>query len=325
MKRFSVIFWGVWVGLVLAAPVGAAEINYRLKWLFNASVVGDLYADVHGDFSAQGLSVEVKAGGPERDAIRELELDYAQFGVASADQVIRALAKGAEVVVLAQIFQVNPMQWIYRDKDFTIRTLADLKGKVLGITYGGNDESIMRTLLAKGGIADDQVTFYSVRYDYTPFYRYKAQLWPVYRNSQGIIIERKLTAAGESTAFLAPAAFGVKFVANSVVTSARIFKTQPDLVKRFMTALLAGWQQAMAPQNQDKAIAVLRRFDQDTAPDMLQAQLEITRQLIVPAAPHQIGDIDIDGWKQTEQIMLAQKLIEQPVQVEKALAVNVSD
>jgi len=319
MKRFSVILCLVWVWMALLAPAGAADINYRLKWLFNASVVGDLYADAHGYFKDQGLSVEVKSGGPERDAIRELELGYAQFGVASADQVIRALAKGANIVVLAQIFQINPMQWIYRDKDIQIRALADLKGKVLGITFGGNDESIMRALLAKGGIADDEVTFYSVRYDYTPFYRYKAQLWPVYRNSQGIIIQRKLTAAGESTAFLAPADFGVKFVANSVVTSAAMFKDQSGQVKRFMTALIKGWEQAMALQNQEKAIAVLRQFDKDTAPDMLQDQLEITRELIVPAAPRQIGDIDIDGWKQTEQIMLDQKLIERPVHVETVL------
>ncbi len=54
------------------------------------------------------------AGDPERDAIRELELGNATFGVASADQVIRARAKGAPVVVIAQLFQINPLQWIYR-------------------------------------------------------------------------------------------------------------------------------------------------------------------------------------------------------------------
>ncbi|MBW1846650.1 MAG: ABC transporter substrate-binding protein, partial [Deltaproteobacteria bacterium] len=77
------------------AAEASVKINYRLKWLFNASVVGDLYADVNNYFSTEGLDVKIKEGGPERDAIRELELGYAQFGVASADQVIRALSKGA--------------------------------------------------------------------------------------------------------------------------------------------------------------------------------------------------------------------------------------
>ena len=83
------------------AARGAEELNYRLKWLFNASVVGDIYAVDHGFFQRENLKVNVKAGGPERNAIRELELGQAQFGVASADQVIRAVEKGSPLVVLA--------------------------------------------------------------------------------------------------------------------------------------------------------------------------------------------------------------------------------
>ncbi|MDH3797738.1 MAG: ABC transporter substrate-binding protein, partial [Desulfobacterales bacterium] len=60
------------------------EVNYRLKWLFNISVVGDLYALDSGLFAENGLKVTVKPGGPEKDAIKELELGHAQFGVASA-------------------------------------------------------------------------------------------------------------------------------------------------------------------------------------------------------------------------------------------------
>jgi NitT/TauT family transport system substrate-binding protein len=84
------------------------KVSYRLKWLFNASVAGDIYADVNGFFKKEGLAVEVKEGGPERDAIKELEMGHAQFGVASADQVIRAVSKGSPVVVLAQLSRPIP-------------------------------------------------------------------------------------------------------------------------------------------------------------------------------------------------------------------------
>ncbi len=123
MKHIKTIVWvGVW--LVLLGRTGVCDdltpVAYRLKWLFNTSVVGDLYADVHGAFARHGLKVMVKEGGPERDAIKELELGYAQFGVASADQVIRAAAKGSPIVVIAQLFQVNPLQWVYRTDKLTI-------------------------------------------------------------------------------------------------------------------------------------------------------------------------------------------------------------
>ena len=70
--------------LVLAVlsrgAIAAEQVSYRLKWLFNMSVAGDIYADVHQFFQSQGLTVTIKEGGPERDAIRELELGRAQFG-----------------------------------------------------------------------------------------------------------------------------------------------------------------------------------------------------------------------------------------------------
>ena len=301
------------------ATEASVKINYRLKWLFNASVVGDLYADVNNYFLSEGLDVKVKEGGPERDAIRELELGYAQFGVASADQVIRALSKGAPVVVIAQLFQINPLQWIYRTEKYTIEGIKNLKGKKIGITYGGNDETIMRTLLAKGKISEKEVTLVSVRYDYTPFYQRKVDLWPVYRNSQGITIATKLRVAGEEINYFNPAEFGVIFVANSVVTSRRMLKDHPDIVKKFVLALLNAWEDSLDSANKKKSLKMIGEYDKDTPPNLLEEQFDVTKSLVKPSPDIKIGVIDVNAWKQTEKIMLDQKLIPAPVLVEKAL------
>jgi len=322
MKYIKAIVWvSVWIVLLgRTADCGdLTPVAYRLKWLFNTSVVGDLYADVHGAFARHGVLVTVKEGGPERDAIKELELGHAQFGVASADQVIRAAAKGSPIVVIAQLFQVNPLQWVYRTGKLHIDSPADFRGKTLGITFGGNDETIMRTLLAKFGINEASIDLYSVRYDYTPFYEGKVDLWPVYINAQGVIIQDKLEKSKEKVGFFNPDAFGVKFVANSVVTSQKMFGEQPDMVDRFRKALIEGWQDAVAPENNEKAVSVLRQFDKDTPANIIRRQLAVTRGLIKPGPESIIGSIDISAWKQTEQIMLDQKLISGPVQLDKVL------
>lgn len=308
------------LALCLGVGVAGAEtLAYRLKWLFNTSVAGDLYADADGHFQDAGLTVAVKAGGPERDAIRELELGHADFGVASADQVIRALSKGAPVVVLAQLFQINPLQWIYRAAKPPVNTLADLRGRVLGITYGGNDETIMRTLLAKGGVSEDHVTLFSVRYDYTPFYRDRVDLWPVYRNAQGPILAKKLGESGESVAFFNPADHGVRFVANSVVASRKTVESRPEIVAAFTKALLAGWRAAMDPANAEAVLKMLARFDRDTPEDIRKIQLDLTRNMVRPTPDTVIGAIDAPAWQQTETILLNQKLIPEPVNVTAAL------
>ncbi len=316
----TVLSLAVLIGFTGAGAVEADEtITYRLKWLFNTSVVGDLYADAHRFFSAEGLSVVVKEGGPERDAIRELELGRAQFGVASGDQVIRALSKGADIVVIAQLFQVNPLQWIYRPERVKIDSLADLKGQVLGVTYGGNDETILRTLLARGGLSENDVTLFSVRYDYTPFYQKKVNFWPVYRNAQAVFLGNKLREAGEDFAFFNPLDYGVRFVANSLVTSRAMLNDHPETVRRFTVTLLRAWKAALDPNNRERSIETLRRFDRDSSMDTLEQQLEITRGLVQPDPLTSIGRIDTAAWIQTEQIMLEQKQLPARVFVERAL------
>ncbi len=297
------------------------QINYRLKWLFNTSVAGDVLADVDGYFSDAGLKVRVKEGSPEKNAINELELGRADFGVASADQVIRALEKGGRIIVIAQLFQVNPMQWIYRADQSEIKTLQDLKNRRVGITFGGNDETIMKSLLSKAGIKNSELSITGVRFDFTPFLRKKVDIWPVYRNSQGVILQDKLAKEGESVYFLNPADFGINFVANSVITSENSVKHHPDRVEKFLTALLKGWEAAMNPLNEKIVLNALKKLDRGKNDDIRRKQLIATRALIKPADSVRIGTIDVNGWKQTEEIMLRLGQIKKPVNVEKRLRI----
>ncbi len=291
------------------------EYVYRLKWLFNSSVAGDIYADEHHYFDKAGIKVKVKEGGPGKNVINELELGKAHFGVASADQVIRALEKGAELVVLAQIFQVNPMQWIYRASHPEIKELSQLKGKRIGITFGGNDDSIMTTIFAKGGISKDDVRITGAKFDFTPFLTGKVDIWPVYRNSQGVILEDKLAREGEQVRFFDPSSFGVSFVANSVITSGEMVREHPELVEKFMRALFKGWQKAMDPANEEAALAVIAARDKGNNDAIRKLQLDSTRALVIKDG---FGMIDEAAWKQTEAIMLEQGQIKRAVDVEKS-------
>lgn len=306
---------------LIVCPAAAAraekeELTYRLKWLFNASVAGDIYAVEKNYFSRAGLKVNVKEGGPGKNAIKELELGQADFGVASADQVIRALEKGAEVVVLFQIFQVNPMQWIYRKTLPEIVNLSQLKGKSIGITFGGNDETIMHTLFAKAGIKKNDVKIHGARFDFSPFLTGKVEIWPVYRNSQGVILKSRLQAEGEDVRFFNPADFGVNFVANSVVTSKKMVETNPEIVRKFKKSLLDAWTDAMDPAHQESALAAIAERDKGNSDRIRRLQLIATRELV---AAKSFGLIDTGAWMQTEKIMLKEQQIKKPVNIQNWL------
>ena len=321
MRILLTLCWGALLLAPVACgqkPADLGEVSYRLKWLYNASTVGDLYADRRGYFQQAGLKVDVRPGGPEFDALKELELGHAQFGVASADQVLRAAAKGAPIVVLAQLFQVNPLHWIYRPDRTPFVGPADFKGRTIGVTFGGNDETVMRALLARHGIAEAEVSLFSVRYDYTPFYEGRAAFWPLYLNAQAPIIAAKLEKAGERYEFVSPDALGVRFVANSVVTTREMVERRPDTVRRFMDALLRGWREALDPANAEAAVQVLLGADRETPEAVVRRQLTVTRDLMLPPGTA-FGAVDAAAWRQTEEIMRTQGLIPQPVDVGRLL------
>ena len=311
------VCWVVLAVLISASPCYAktVKIQYRLKWFFNTSVAGDIYADEKGYFQAKGLDVIVKEGGPGINVINELELGRSHFGVASADQVIRAVEKGAEIVVLAQLFQINPMQWIYRADQPEIKTLQDLKGRKIGITYGGNDETIMNTLLAKAGLNQSDVILSSVRFDATPFFKGKVDVWPVYKNSQGVTYEDNLVRSGEKVLFFNPLDFGVNFVANSVITTKSMVTRSPEVAEAFLSALLKAWEAAMDPENEVSVLEAIKKRDKEKDHEIRRKQLAATRELVKPSPVVKIGSIDKAAWQHTEQIMLQEKQIKKAVQI----------
>jgi NitT/TauT family transport system substrate-binding protein len=212
------------------------------------------------------------------------------------------------------------MQWIYRTDQPEIKSLQDLKGRNIGITFGGNDETVMNTLLAKAGISKREITITGVRFDFTPFFMRKVDVWPVYRNSQGVILKDKLSKEGESVYFFNPADFGVNLVANSVITSEAMMKNKPHVVEKFLGALLKGWEAAMDPVNEDAVLKAVKRLDTSTTDDIMRQQLKATKDLIKPSPAIAIGTIDVAAWKQTERIMLKEKQIKKPVHIETRLS-----
>ncbi|MBU1713589.1 MAG: nitrate ABC transporter substrate-binding protein, partial [Proteobacteria bacterium] len=96
-------------------------------------------------------------------------------------------------------------------------------------------------------------------------------------------------------------------------------KEHPETVKKFVSALMKAWNEALNPVNSDKTVETIQKFDRDTSSDVILRQLDITRQLMKPSEKTVFGAIDIAAWKQTENIMLEQKLIPAPVDIEKRL------
>ena len=295
------------------------HVTIRLKWMANASFAGELWAKENGLFKAMGLDVAIKEGGPGHDVIKDLELGRIQFGIASADQILRAVDKGVRLRVLAQIFQKNPLRWIYFADRIPTPTPETMKGLTVGITYGGNDETIFTAFMKKWGMSQADLRLYGVHYDFHPFWLHQVDLWPVYWNTQGVTLSQKMKAQGEEAGFFDPSKWGINLVANCLVTSERYYSTHPEVVRAFSTAALKGWKMVSSKGNLDQGVKLLAKYNPETPPSLLARQLQATATLI--AVPEgSIGWIDTRAWEETVEIMLTQGLIGSPPDLKRLLA-----
>ena len=164
-----------------------------------------------------------------------------------------------------------------------------------------------------------------VHFDFLPFTKGKVSLFPVYKNTQGVDLRRQLEAEGEQVAFFNPDVFGIRFVANSIVTTSRMVRDKGPLVRCFLKAVLKGWRHALDPKNEDLAVRAMLRFVAENEPeagdalnDKLREQLAVTRELVLPEAGSRapLGTIDVQAWKQTEGLMLQLNLIGNKVGIE---------
>ena len=93
------------------------------------------------------------------------------------------------------------------------------------------------------------------------------------------IIGAKLQKAGERFDLMDPGKMGIRFVANSVITTRKMLEERPETVKRFTRALLQGWRDALAPDREAQAIELLLKYDKETPEEIVRQQLPATRIL----------------------------------------------
>ena len=139
--------------LGLLSQVSFLPAQERLTFLYPSPAGSWVIPVVAKDaryFDGEGLSVElVRVGGSTR-IVAALVGGSAQLIHAGEPAVIPAVARGADVVVIAATSKVPQHRLIARPE---IKEVKDLKGKPVGITsFGASSDFILRYALQKNGL-----------------------------------------------------------------------------------------------------------------------------------------------------------------------------
>jgi NitT/TauT family transport system substrate-binding protein len=159
IRRLSI---AVCVILLLADfGVRAAHAETRtLTWLFpiNSATAGfyPFYAarDL-GFWEEEGLKVEFKGSGGSGAAIQLLIAGHVDAGIPSMPATLNALSKGQQLKAFYQ-YSTGNIFFLKVPKDSPVKSVADLKGKVIGISEPGGGEVPMIKAALKGAGLDPE-------------------------------------------------------------------------------------------------------------------------------------------------------------------------
>jgi NitT/TauT family transport system substrate-binding protein len=89
-------------------PGGLAKVRLALNWVSEPEFGGIYAARLIGAFARHGLEVEIEGGGSGAPVIQRVAAGQVEFGIASADEVIMARSRGADVVAIFATYQTSP-------------------------------------------------------------------------------------------------------------------------------------------------------------------------------------------------------------------------
>ena len=138
MKHMLALAAGLTLGLPLSAAQAADPVTIQLKWVAQAQFAGYFVARDRGFYKEAGLDVTIKPGGPDVAPPQVIAGGGADVVVDWMPSALASREKGVPLVNISQTFKKSGLELTCR-ADTGIKKPVDLKGKTLGVWYGGNE------------------------------------------------------------------------------------------------------------------------------------------------------------------------------------------
>lgn len=164
------------------------KVTLQLNWYPEAEHGGFYAAKVNGYYEAEGLDVEIVAGGADVPVTQRVATGQVDFGVENADQVLLMRAQEADIVAVMAPMQTSPRCLVVHESD-KVTSFGDLAGFTIAMNQG---EPFAQFLLQNALPADVEVVPYGG--GVTHFLRGPKNAQQGYSFSEPFIAARSVTA-----------------------------------------------------------------------------------------------------------------------------------
>lgn len=299
------------VTLMLTGSTSAnRKFTLRLPWIINSQFAGVYVALDKGFFAEEGIDLEVRPGGIDKNSITLVAAGADDFGLHDAGSLIMARRQGMPLKAVAAFFQKHP-GGLMMLKSSGITQPKDLIGKRLGYQEGG-PFTLVKAMFEKEGVPLNKVKLVSVKYDISPLLTGQIDAMTVYVTSEPVTAEEK----GFEVTTILPYDYGIKTFSEVLFTRDKIIAEHPDVVRGMVRALRRGWEYAI--NNREEAIEILSKYDKtiDKKREMGQLVREIPLMITEDTKKHGLGFMSREGWSQVQEIFYAQGQLDKKIDID---------
>ena len=252
-----------------------------------------------GFFSSRGLDVSLEPGSPELNPIKMLAQGTDQFGVVGGPELLfSGRAKGAPLVGIALLHKNSNFVVLLTLKKSGITQLDQLQGKKVGFFYGHISTDILHMLFAKNKINVKEV---DVGFDYSQLLSGNLAAEWAFRTTAGV----SLPARGVELNTINPADYGIQTQGHTIFTTERMIHEHPDIVTRFLAAVLDATAYSLT--HVDEGVASMIKRDPTMQPSVAEKQIVLYNETI--RANSRIGWIASEDMERTKQQMVDVSLL----------------
>lgn len=274
-----------------------AKVSVRMKWFFAGTMAAWFAGNEEGIFERHGIDLTITPGGPDNNSVKLVAAGTDLFGVAGADEVLLARAKGIPVVAIGVLFKESPICFISKESK-GIRSPRDWAGKTVEVSYGSNAEVQYRALVAKYDVENIKETPYT--FNLAPFIGDKVDVSVAYRMDQVVTLQRK----GIELSIVTAKEHGINPYGDVVITTEATLRNRPGLVRAFMAGVIESHRWAI--QNPTPAVQAL--VSKSGGSLTVENEGEVWRETIpfltAEGGVEAIGQMTLARWNDTRTILL---------------------
>lgn len=215
------------------------KIILQREWTANAEYAGDIWATRVA--SGHGIQLEVREGSELADPVKMVRSGQAQFGVASADRVLRENEGGAGLVVIAAATYRSPVVFLTQ-QELAITSPSGFRGHTIGLQAGTNTELVFKALANAQKIPLQEMKIVESGWGTTTFETGTVDVLGAFAYDEPVSLRLK----GKKFNQIEPEKYGVRYVGTVYFTRKALASDKPAVVQDFMNALVEGWQKALA-------------------------------------------------------------------------------